>query len=106
VGLAPGLGGFIVPSRLYGILAAGRPVIAAADRNSETAQLVEAVGCGVVVPPGQPTSLARVIRAAYDGELPLDEMARRAREFAVAETDRMVAIGRYRTLLNAVVEAR
>ena len=31
VGLATGLSGFVVPSRLYGILAAGRPVIVAAD---------------------------------------------------------------------------
>ena len=40
VGLARGLAGYVVPSRLYGILAAGRPVIAAADAESETAQLV------------------------------------------------------------------
>jgi colanic acid biosynthesis glycosyl transferase WcaI len=106
VGLASGLAGYIVPSRLYGILAAGRPVVVAADRNSETAQLVESVGCGIVVPPGQPTSLASVIREAYEGQLPLAEMAQKAREFAVAETDRMVAIGRYRALLNAVVDAR
>ena len=54
VGLARGLSGYVVPSRLYGILAAGRPVIVAADADSETAQVVAAVGCGVVVPPGRP----------------------------------------------------
>src|SRR5690242_14887946 len=50
VGLAPGLAGYVVPSRLYGILAVGRPVIAAADPESETAQVVERVGCGIVIP--------------------------------------------------------
>src|SRR5205823_8035843 len=65
VGLAHGLAGYVVPSRLYGVLAAGRPVIAAADPESETAQLVREVGCGVVVPPGNPLALARAIRAAY-----------------------------------------
>ena len=44
VGLARGLSGFVVPSRLYGILAAGRPVLAAAEDDSETAQVVRAVG--------------------------------------------------------------
>src|SRR5262249_59405376 len=39
VGLAKGLAGFIVPSRLYGILSAGRPVIVGADPDSETARL-------------------------------------------------------------------
>ncbi len=31
VGLASGLAGYVVPSRLYGILAVGRPLIVAAD---------------------------------------------------------------------------
>ena len=35
VGLAPGLAGYVVPSRLYGILAVARPVIVAADPESE-----------------------------------------------------------------------
>src|SRR5204862_112156 len=41
VGLASGLSGYVVPSRLYGSLAVGRPVIVAADRESETAKIVE-----------------------------------------------------------------
>ena len=57
VGLAPELSGYVVPSRLYGVLAVGRPVIAAADADGETAQLVNYVGCGVVVPPGRPELL-------------------------------------------------
>ena len=38
VGLARGLAGYVVPSRLYGVLAVARPVIVAADAESETAQ--------------------------------------------------------------------
>ncbi len=74
VGLARGLSGYVVPSRLYGILSVGRPVIVAADEESETAQLVEQVGCGVVVPPGRPELLAEAIRAAHDGEFDLEAM--------------------------------
>jgi glycosyltransferase involved in cell wall biosynthesis len=99
VGLAKGLSGYVVPSRLYGILSVGRPVIVAADRDSETAQLVERVECGVVVPPGRPELLAAAIRKAYEGELPLEEMGKRAREYVTEEADRTVAIDRYRRLL-------
>jgi glycosyltransferase involved in cell wall biosynthesis len=99
VGLAKGLSGYVVPSRLYGILSVGRPVIVAADRDSETAQLVERVECGVVVPPGRPELLAAAIRKAYEGELPLEEMGKRAREYVTEEADRSVAIDRYRRLL-------
>ena len=48
---ASGLAGYVVPSRLYGIMAAGRPVIVAADPDSETAQVVSREECGLVVPP-------------------------------------------------------
>jgi colanic acid biosynthesis glycosyl transferase WcaI len=100
VGLARGLAGYVVPSRLYGILAAGRPVIAATDPESETAQLVAEVGCGVLVPPGNPFALASAIRAAHDGEYDLAEMGRRARAFAETEGDRTIAVRRYRAVLG------
>jgi colanic acid biosynthesis glycosyl transferase WcaI len=99
VGLAAGLAGYVVPSRLYGILAVGRPVIVAADPESETAQLVTEVGCGVVVPPGRPELLARAIRDAHDGRYDLEAMGARGREWVEREADRSVAVRRYRDLL-------
>ena len=100
VGLAPGLAGYVVPSRLYGILAVARPVIVAADRESETAQVVDRVGCGLVVPPGRPELLARAIRDAHDGRLDLAAMGARGREWVEQEADRSVAVRRYRDLLH------
>jgi glycosyltransferase involved in cell wall biosynthesis len=99
VGLAAGLAGYVVPSRLYGILAVGRPVIVAADAESETAQLVTEVGCGIVVPPGRPELLARAIRDAHDGKYDLAAMGARGREWVEREADRSVAVRRYRDLL-------
>ncbi|HZC31027.1 MAG TPA: hypothetical protein VE261_05870, partial [Gaiellaceae bacterium] len=103
VGLAKGLSGCVVPSRLYGILAAGRPVIVAADASSETVKLVEAQQCGIVVPPSRPELLARAIRDAHDGKYDLEEMGRRGREYVVAEADRTVAYRRYSDLLHDLV---
>jgi glycosyltransferase involved in cell wall biosynthesis len=105
VGLARGLSGYVVPSRLYGILAAGRPVIVAAERESETARVVEEQGCGVVVQPGRPELLAQAIRAAYDGELDLAGMGARGREYVVREADRSVAFARYGSLLRELAHA-
>jgi glycosyltransferase involved in cell wall biosynthesis len=99
VGLAPGLAGYVVPSRLYGILAVGRPVIVAADEASETAYVVRSVGCGIVVPPGRPELLARAIRDAHDGVYDLPAMGARGREWVEREADRSVAVRRYRDLL-------
>src|SRR5262249_28841214 len=99
VGLAHGLAGYVVPSRLYGILAAGRPVLASADDDSETATIVRRVGCGLVVPPGEPERVADAIRSLAAGEHDLDEMGRRGREYVEAEATRETALARYRALL-------
>jgi len=99
VGLAAGLAGYVVPSRLYGILAVSRPVIVAADAESETAQLVSEAGCGIVVPPGRPELLARALRDAHDGKYDLEAMGALGREWVEREADRSVAVRRYRDLL-------
>jgi colanic acid biosynthesis glycosyl transferase WcaI len=106
VGLERGLSGYVVPSRLYGIMAAGRPVIVAAEDESETAQLVREVGCGIVVAPGRPDLLAQAIRDAHDGRLDLEEMGRLARDHVVANGDTRIATDRYRRLLAELLEAR
>jgi len=105
VGLARGLAGYVVPSRLYGILAVARPVLVAAEGESETAQLVDRIGCGIVVPPGRPELVAAAIRRAHGGEYDLQAMGRRGREYVVAEADRNVAMRRYGQLLSELVRA-
>jgi len=105
VGLARGLAGYVVPSRLYGILAAGRPVLAAAEDTSETARLVAEIGCGLVIPPARPDLLARTIREAADGAFDLDEMGRRGRAYVEEEADRVVAMERYRALVREMLAA-
>ncbi len=103
VGLAKGLAGFIVPSRLYGILSAGRPVIVGADPDSETARLVAEIGCGIVLPPARPELVAQAIRDAYDGVCDLEEMGARGRMYVELEADRGVAIDRYRHVIHDLV---
>jgi glycosyltransferase involved in cell wall biosynthesis len=99
VGLARGLAGYVVPSRLYGILAAARPVLVSADAESETAQLVNQIGCGIVVPPGEPELVAAAIRSLAAGEHDLTEMGRRGRSYVENEAGRDLAMTRYRRLL-------
>ena len=53
ISLRPELEGLIVPSKVYGIAAAGRPIIAVTARNGEIASLVRKYDCGVVVEPWQ-----------------------------------------------------
>ena len=106
LGLARGLAGFVVPSRLNGIMAAGRPVIVAADPESEAVGVVRAAGCGVVVEPGDPRALATEIRRAYAGEVDLDGLGAAGRAWIVQHRGRREAIERYRELLERLVQQR
>jgi colanic acid biosynthesis glycosyl transferase WcaI len=103
VGLARGLSGFVVPSRAYGIMAAGRPMLVSADEDSETVRIVRDHDCGIVVPPGRPELVARAIRDAYEGRFELDDMGRRGRAYVEREADKPVALARYRDLIGALV---
>jgi colanic acid biosynthesis glycosyl transferase WcaI len=103
VGLARGLSGYVIPSRLYGVLAAGRPALVAAEPDSEPAQIVTQAGCGIVVPPGRPRGVAAAIRAARDGVYDLEAMGERGRQFVVGYADRATALERYRELFAEVL---
>ncbi|MCZ7589011.1 MAG: glycosyltransferase family 4 protein [Gaiella sp.] len=103
IGLARGLSGYVVPSRVYGVLAAGRPVLVSADPDSETVRLVEEAECGLVVPPGRPELVAGLIRDVVEGRLSLEGMGERGRAWVEREADREVAFDRYRRLVSELV---
>jgi colanic acid biosynthesis glycosyl transferase WcaI len=105
VGLARGLSGYVVPSRINGILAAGRPVIVAADEESESVRLVRAAECGVTVPPGDPGALADAIRSAYAGEPDLVALGASGRRWIERHRRRDIAIAQYRGLLEGMLVA-
>jgi glycosyltransferase involved in cell wall biosynthesis len=79
VSLKPGLAGYIVPSKLYPILAAGRPYIAAVERDSEVAALTERHRCGVLVTPGDAQAMAAAITNLADRAHERSAMGERAR---------------------------
>jgi glycosyltransferase involved in cell wall biosynthesis len=59
VSLLPALEGLIVPSKFYGILAAGRPVVFVGDQDGELARIIRASQIGMVVSVGDAPELAR-----------------------------------------------
>lgn len=92
-----GLEGVVVPSKLYSILAAGRPVLAVAAAASDAARIVVESGCGLAADPDDPAAVAAAIRRLRGDPAGLTEMGRRARETAkkyarVNELERFVEI--------------
>ena len=92
-----GLEGVVVPSKLYSTLAAGRPVLVVAPKESDAARIVSESGCGVAVDPDDPFAVAEAIRRLRNDPASLATMAQRAREVAnryarVNELERFVGI--------------
>ncbi len=77
-----GLEGVVVPSKLYGILAAGRPVLAVASAETDVARIVQRAGCGVAADPDDPAAVAEAVRALARDPERVAHMGRRAREIA------------------------
>jgi glycosyltransferase involved in cell wall biosynthesis len=101
VSLKRGLAGFIVPSKLYGILAAGRPFVAAVEADCEVAQIAREHGCGVVVEPGNREAMVAAIRRLHADRVWRTQLAERARAAGLIY-DRRRAVTAYRDLLEDV----
>jgi glycosyltransferase involved in cell wall biosynthesis len=83
--------GLSVPSKAYGIMASGTPILGLLDRNSEIGRVLSEAGCGVALSDPTPEEIATVVR-----ELAGDHSRRRA----MAEAGRRVFLQCY-TLTRA-----
>ncbi|MEZ5165603.1 MAG: glycosyltransferase family 4 protein [Acidimicrobiales bacterium] len=79
IALRTGLGRSSVPSKLYSILAAGRPVLAAVDDGTEVVRVIEATGAGRAVAPEDPAAFVAGLEALLAGDLAA--MGARGRRF-------------------------
>ncbi|MEE2789711.1 MAG: glycosyltransferase family 4 protein [Myxococcota bacterium] len=107
VSLAPlrhGMAGTSVPSKIFGIMASARPVIAGVDHGSDADLLIQRAQCGLVVTPEDASALAAAIRRLYHNRREANAMGRKGRAYAVAHHSQDVVIDQYEAMLNAVIE--
>lgn len=97
----------VMPSKLTGMLASGRPVVATAHPGTQLAAAVQ--GLGIVVPPGDTDAFAAaILTLAADKDLRVSQ-GQQARRYAVTHLDTPVILDRFeRTLLEVcgICEAR
>jgi glycosyltransferase involved in cell wall biosynthesis len=99
VTLLPELEGLIVPSKLYGILAAGRPVIFIGDPSGELAQLIADTRIGFAVACGDGAGLCRALRRLRDDPGERERMGVRSRALFEERYTLTRALARWRSLL-------
>jgi glycosyltransferase involved in cell wall biosynthesis len=100
--LKPELEGLIVPSKFYGIAAAGRPTIAITAADGEIANLVRHNHCGRVIEPGESEKLAVTILELSRSPEQLATMGQNARAMLDAQFTRRAALRQWCDVLDEV----
>jgi glycosyltransferase involved in cell wall biosynthesis len=100
--LRPEFEGLVHPSKMYGILAAGKPTIFVGDAKGESARMLAEADCGLSVESGDAAGLARAIRLMRDEPARTDAMGRNARRAFDEKFDRGIAFARWVALLQSL----
>lgn len=98
-----GQGRYSMPSKVYEIMAAARPVLASADPASDITRLIHDVQAGVVVAPSDPARLADAVLTLYRDPGLREEMGRRGRREVEARYTLGVVADRYEQVLGSVI---
>src|SRR5262249_11739543 len=101
--LRPEFEGLIVPSKFYGIAAAGRPMLMIGDPEGELARIVDSSRCGFPFPEGDAAGLAAKIAVlAADPDLAC-RLGANARQLIEASASMAASVSKWQTLLGDVV---
>ncbi|MDH3294219.1 MAG: glycosyltransferase family 4 protein [Acidimicrobiia bacterium] len=104
--LRKGLAASSTPSKLYGILAAGRPVLAAIDAGSEVCNVVREAGCGLSVEPDDPWAFNQALEKLLTDPNELQQMGRRGRAHAESCLSPQAQAEAYEDLFQSLVADR
>ena len=105
VPLKAGLGAVSVPSKAYSIMAAGRPLLAAIDADSEVARIVQNVGCGRVVAPDEPEAFIAALSSMLENRDAMAEMGAKGRLWVVENASPQAVGEAYHQLLATLSPA-
>jgi len=96
----------VLPSKTLSYMASGRPIIAAVNRDSATADLVRAADCGIVVAPEDAEALALGIASLQADPNMCARMGNNGRRYAVERFSKTTVLSQWDALLAEVVSKR
>ena len=100
ISFVPGMAGISVPSRMYNIMAAGKPILAIADAGSELALVIQEEQIGWVISPGESDAMTAAVVEAYSTPSLIKAMSARARQVAETKYTLQAVITAYSNLIR------
>ena len=101
--LGEGLARSSVPSKIYSILASGRPVVASVDPHTELPRMIDEAGCGVAVAPGDQLAFDAAIETLLDDAGGRATMGQQGRAYVEACMTPQAVAGAYEALFSELV---
>jgi colanic acid biosynthesis glycosyl transferase WcaI len=102
VTLRPEFESLILPSKIYGVLAAGRPIVFLGSPHGDSAQLLRAHDCGLVVEAANADALARAILQLRDDHALRERLSRNALRAHQEYFSSPVALAQWERILEGV----
>ena len=97
----------VMPSKLTGMMASGRAVLATAHPDTELGRVVaQDASCGVIVPPEDAKAMADALRALAADPARRAELGANGRRYAERELSRDVILSRFEAQLKALVQGQ
>jgi len=103
VTLEKGFEGMVVPSKIYGILASGKPIIGIVGKDSEITEIIKKAKCGKIVQIGDSQSLKDSIIEYYNDQKKCREDGWKGRKYFEKYFDRPIATEKYIKLIENVL---
>jgi colanic acid biosynthesis glycosyl transferase WcaI len=105
ISMRPEMTGIVVPGKLYGVMAAGRPAVFVGPRHCETADTIRTAGCGFTVDRGDVDGLVdSLTRLAADSSL-ARRMGERGRSAFLAGHEQRLCCAQWEDLLAELTRA-
>jgi colanic acid biosynthesis glycosyl transferase WcaI len=103
VPLTAGTAHTTIPSKIYTIMASGRPVLASVDADSEIVWIVEQAECGIAIPPDDVDALEQAIRRALI-QPDLETYGTNGRLYVEDHFSRQAVTEQYHHLIQQLIE--
>lgn len=101
---AKGIKGVSVPSKIYGVMAAAKPVLGILEEGTEARMIIEESGCGKVADPGDYNAIAETIQYYIDNKdsLELVDMGNAGRNYLEAHLTKDTSLEKYAEVLSTL----
>lgn len=99
---AKGIKGVSVPSKIYGVMAVGKPILGILEKGSEARLLIRLSKCGVVVEPERYELIEKNIKYIINNKEKIKSMGINGRNFLETNLSMKKSIEKYRDLFKKI----